>query len=109
MNDILLNPVFGTYSYILYFVIYLYFSNFSTTCQNLEFHIYRSHMETGLSEEINFCTRKKMKKPHFMSPYKMINLFQDVVANFFQKKCELWVEMSSRIRKTKFQSTPQLF
>ena len=30
---------------------------------------------------------------HFMSPWKMIDLFQDVVTNVFAKKCELWVEL----------------
>ena len=42
-------------------------------------------MEIGSSEAIKFCTRKLIKKTNFMSPYKMINLFQDLLTNFSQK------------------------
>ena len=38
-----------------------------------------------------------------MSPWKMINLFQDVTTKFIPKKCELWVDMSPRIMRTRFQ------
>ena len=41
-------------------------------------------MEIGLSEVIKFCTRKLIRRTH-MSPLKMINLFQDIMTNFFQK------------------------
>ena len=60
----------------------LYFFKFSTSSQNVQFHIHRSHMEIGLSEVTKFFARKMIKKTHFMSPCKMINLFQDVVTNF---------------------------
>ena len=36
-------------------------------------------MKIGLSVEIKFWTRKMIKRTHFMPPFKMINLFQDVV------------------------------
>ena len=39
-------------------------------------------MEIELSEVIKFCTRKLIKRTHFMSPLKMINLFQDMMPNF---------------------------
>ena len=61
------------------------FLKFSTSGQNAEFHIYRSHMEIGLSEVIKFCTIKLIKKTHFMSPLKMINLFQDMMPDFSPK------------------------
>ena len=38
-------------------------------------------MEIGLSEVIKFCTRKLIKRTHFMSPLKMINLFHDIMPN----------------------------
>ena len=58
---------------------------FSTSSQNAEFHIYRSQLEIGLSQMIKFSTRKLIKRTHFMSPLKMINLFQDMMPNFFPK------------------------
>ena len=64
------------------------FLKFSTSSQNAEFYIYRRHMEIGLSEVIKFCTRKLIKRKYFMSPLKMINLFQDMILNFSQK---MWV------------------
>ena len=60
----------------------LVFFKFSTSSQNAEFHIYQSHMEIGLPEVIKFCTRKLIKRTHFMSPLKMIDLFQDMMPNF---------------------------
>ena len=57
---------------------------FPTTSHNREFHIHRSHIETGLSEEIKFCIKKLFKRTHFMSPCKMINLFQDVLRARFK-------------------------
>ena len=48
-------------------------------------------MEIGLSEVIKFCTRKLIKGTHFMSPLKMINLFQDMMPNFPPKKVGLEV------------------
>ena len=39
-------------------------------------------MESGLSEVINFFTRKLSKRTHFMFPLKMTNLFQDTMPNF---------------------------
>ena len=62
------------------------FLKFSTSTQNDEFQIHRSQMEIGLYEMIKFCTRKLIKRTHFMSPLKMINLFQD--AKLFPLK--LW-------------------
>ena len=64
-------------------------SSFSTSSQNPEFHIHRSHMEIGLSEVIKFCTRKLIKRTHFMSPLKMINRFQDMMPNISPQK--MWV------------------
>ena len=58
------------------------FLKFSTSSQNAEFRIYQSHMEVGLSEVIKFCTGKLIKRTHFMSPLKMINLFQDMMPKF---------------------------
>ena len=46
-------------------------------------------METGLSEVIKFCTRKLIKMTHFISPLKMINLFQDIMPNFSPKNVGL--------------------
>ena len=39
-------------------------------------------MEAGLSEVIKFCKRKLIKRKHFISPVKMINLFQDMRPKF---------------------------
>ena len=61
MNSILLRLVFGTYSYILHFVILSIFYKFPTPSQNVEFPIHRSHIEIGLSEGIKFCTKKIIK------------------------------------------------
>ena len=47
-------------------------------------------MEIGLSEVVKFCTRKLIKRTHFMSPLEMINLFQDMMPNFSSKKCGSW-------------------
>ena len=57
----------------------------STSTQNAEFHIHRSHMEIGVPEVIQFCTRKLIKRTHYMSPLKMINLLQGMMPNFFPK------------------------
>ena len=43
-------------------------------------------MEIELSEVIKFCTRKLIKRTHFMSPLKMINLFQDKMPNVMSVK-----------------------
>ena len=67
------------------------FFKFSTSCQNAEFHIHHSHMEIRLFEVIKFCTRKLIKMTHFMSPLKMINLFQDMMPNFPPKNVGLEV------------------
>ena len=48
-------------------------------------------MEIGLSEVIRFCTRKLIKRTHFMSPLKIINLFQDMMPNFSPKNVGLEV------------------
>ena len=48
-------------------------------------------MEIGLSEVIKFCTRKLNKRAHFMSPLKMINLFQDMIPNFSATNVDLQV------------------
>ena len=74
--------------YCLFYFVYPHmFCIFHILCIFLNFkllsiHIHRSHMEIGLSEVIKFCTRKMLKKTHFMSPSKVISFFQDVVANF---------------------------
>ena len=64
---------------------------FSTSSQNAEFHIYQSHMEIGLSQVIKFCTRKLIMRTHFMSPLKIINLFQDMMPKFSPKNVGLEV------------------
>ena len=46
-------------------------------------------MEIELSEVIKFFTRKLNKRTHFMSPLKMINLFQDMMPNFSPKNVGL--------------------
>ena len=46
-------------------------------------------MEIELSELIKFCTRKLNKRTHFMSPLKMINLFQDMMPSFPTKNVGL--------------------
>ena len=48
-------------------------------------------MEIGLSEVIKFCTRKLIKRTHFMSALKIINLFQDMMSNFSLKNVGLEV------------------
>ena len=48
-------------------------------------------MEIGLSEVIKFCTRKLIKRTHFISPLKMINLFQDMMPNFSPENVSLEV------------------
>ena len=45
-------------------------------------------MDIGLSEVIKFSTGKLIKRIHYMSPLKMINLFQDMMPNFTPK---MWV------------------
>ena len=67
------------------------FLEFLTSSENAEFNIHRSHMEIGLSEVIKFCTRKLIKGTHFMSPLKMIDLFQDMMPNFSPKTVGLEV------------------
>ena len=69
----------------------LVFLNFQLLAKNAEFHIHQSHMEIGLSEVIKFCTRNLIKMTHFMSPLKMINLFQDMIPNFCPKAVGLQV------------------
>ena len=63
----------------------LVFLNFQLVAKNAEFHVHQSHMEIGLSEVIKFCIRDLIKRTHFMSPLKMINLFQDMIPNFCPK------------------------
>ena len=48
-------------------------------------------MEIGLSEVIKFCTRKLIKRTHFLSSLKMINLFQNMMPNYFPKNLDLEV------------------
>ena len=52
---------------------------------------------------------KIVQRAHFIFPCKMINLFQDVVAKISQKMCVLWVDVSPRVMRTKFQNLPQVF
>ena len=52
---------------------------------------------------------KIVQRAHFIFPCKMINLFQDVVAKISQKMCVLWVDVSPRVMRTKFQNPPQVF
>ena len=42
-------------------------------------------MEIGLSEVIKVCARKLIKRIHFMSPLKMINLFEGMMPNVSPK------------------------
>ena len=85
------------------FVILSVFLKFPTPSQNVEFHIHRIHLEIGPPEEIKFCIRKMIKWMHFIFPCKMINLFQDVVKNFFQKNVSygLRLQISTDVRKIK--------
>ena len=48
-------------------------------------------MEIGLSEVIKFCIRKLITRTHFMSPLKIINLFQDMIPNFSPQNAGLEV------------------
>ena len=48
-------------------------------------------MEIGLSEVAKFCTRKLIKRTHFMSPLKIINLFYDMMPNFSPENMSLEV------------------
>ena len=48
----------------------------------LKFLTSSQNAEIGLSEVIKVCTRKLINRTHFMSPLKMINLFQDMMPNF---------------------------
>ena len=48
-------------------------------------------MKIGLSEVIKFCVRKLIKRTHFISPLKMINLFEDMMPNYSQKNVGLQV------------------
>ena len=86
----------------LYFVI---FFELSTPIQNVEFHIHQRYIDTGSFEVIDFCTRKMIKMTHFICPWKMINLLQDVLTNFFQpfKKrdvtwCDIFYKQSFKRR-----------
>ena len=83
---------------------------FSTSSQNAEFHIYLSHMEIGLSEVIKFCIRKLIKRTHFMSPLKMINLFQDMMPNVSPKNVDLEVSRPAifMINRTQLKSKNQV-
>ena len=69
------------------------FLKFSSSSQNAEFHIHQSHMLIGLSDVIKFCTRKLIKRTHFMSPMKMINLFPDIMPNFSPQNVGLKVSI----------------
>ena len=68
-------------------------------------------MEIELSEVIKFCTRKLIKRTHFMYPLKMINLFQDMMTNFSPKNVGL--EVSRRtvfmINRTQLNPTNHSF
>ena len=48
-------------------------------------------MDSGLSEVIILCTIKLIKRTHFMSALKMINLFQGMMPNFSPKNVGLEV------------------
>ena len=83
------------------------FLKFSTSTQNAEFHIHQSHMEIGLSEVIKFCTRKLIKRTHFMSPLKMINLFQDMMPNLSPKNVGLEVSRPAIFMVNRTQLKPK--
>ena len=83
------------------------FLKFLTSSQNSEFHIHRSHIEIGLSELIRFCTRKLIKRTHFMSPLKMINLFQDMMPNFSAKNVDLEVSRTAIFMINRTQLKPK--
>ena len=86
------------------------FLKFLTSGQNAEFHIFRSHMEIGLSEVITFCTRKLIKRTHFIDPLKMINLFEDMMSNFPPKNMDLEVSRPAifMINRTQLKSKNQV-
>ena len=48
-------------------------------------------MEIRLSEMVKFCTGKLIRRTHFMSPLKMINLFQDMTPNICPQNVSLEV------------------
>ena len=83
------------------------FLKFSTSTQNAQFHIHQSHMEIGLSEVIKFCTRKLIKRTHFMSPLKMINLFQDMMPNLSPKNVGPEVSRPAIFMINRTQLTPK--
>ena len=64
-------------------------------------------MEIGLSEVIKFCTRKLIKRTHFMSPLKMINLFQDMMPNFSPKNVGLEVSRPAILMVNRTQLKPK--
>ena len=98
MNNILQPLVFEIYSYALYFVILSVF--FKLLAKMLNFI---SHMEIGFSEEINFYTTKMIKRTHLISLCKLM-----LICKLFHKICGLWVGMSDRIMRTRFQDTQEL-
>ena len=66
-------------------------------------------MEIGLSEFIKFCARKLIKRAHFMSPLKTINLFQDVMPNFSATNVDLQVSrpVTFMINRTQYKPKEQ--
>ena len=103
------NKLHFTTSCIWYFchiTVFVFFQIFKSYPKSWISYSSKSHGIT-LSEVIKFCTRKMIKRIYLMSPRKMINLFHVVVTNFSPKKWELWVDMSPRIMRTRFQGHMQ--
>ena len=65
-------------------------------------------MEIALPEVVKFCATKMIKTTQPMSPYDMINLFQDVMTNFSLKNVSCIVEVSSRVMRASFQDPLQI-
>ena len=64
-------------------------------------------MEIALPEVVKFCVTKMIKTTQSMSPYDMINLFQDVMTNFSLKNVSCIVEVSSRVMRASFEDPLQ--
>ena len=85
----------------------LVFLNFQLLARMLNFIFIKSNMEIGLSEVIKFCTRKLIKRTHFMSPLKMINLFQDMMPNLSPKNVGPEVSRPAIFMINRTQLTPK--
>ena len=64
-------------------------------------------MEIKLSDVIKFCTRTLIKRKHFVSPLKMVNLFQDMMPNLFLKNKSLEVSRPTIFMTNRAQLNPK--